>query len=125
MAAGPCRAARAAAGLVAPGAHLVAVEANISCPNLEDRRRMFAHGPRGPPRPSAAVAAGLARTAAPVGQAEPQRDRSGALAAAAVRAGAGALTLVNTLMGLALDPATGRPRLGGGGGGCRARPSTR
>ncbi|GAC1609195.1 MAG: hypothetical protein NVS4B10_24710 [Myxococcales bacterium] len=33
------------------------------------------------------------------------------------RAGAGGLTLVNTLMGLALDPATGRPRLGAGGGG--------
>ncbi len=33
------------------------------------------------------------------------------------RAGAEGLTLVNTLMGLALDPATGRPRLGGGGGG--------
>ncbi|MBO0732152.1 MAG: dihydroorotate dehydrogenase, partial [Acidimicrobiaceae bacterium] len=39
------------------------------------------------------------------------------IAAAAVDAGADALTLVNTVMGLALDPLTGRPRLGGGGGG--------
>ena len=39
------------------------------------------------------------------------------LAAAAVEAGAAAVTLINTVMGLALDPATGRPRLGGGGGG--------
>ena len=40
-----------------------------------------------------------------------------AIAGAALGSGAAALTLVNTLMGLALDPATGLPRLGGGGGG--------
>ena len=39
------------------------------------------------------------------------------IAGAALGAGAEALTLTNTLMGLALDPATRRPRLGGGGGG--------
>ena len=39
------------------------------------------------------------------------------IASAALAAGAEGLTLVNTLMGLALDPATGRPRLGAGGGG--------
>jgi dihydroorotate dehydrogenase (NAD+) catalytic subunit len=40
-----------------------------------------------------------------------------AIAGAALGSGAAALTLVNTLMGLALDPATRLPRLGGGGGG--------
>jgi dihydroorotate dehydrogenase (NAD+) catalytic subunit len=35
----------------------------------------------------------------------------------AQKAGADAVTLVNTLPGLALDPGTGRPRLGAGGGG--------
>jgi dihydroorotate dehydrogenase (NAD+) catalytic subunit len=40
-----------------------------------------------------------------------------AIATAAVGAGADALTLINTLMGLAIDPATRRPRLGAGGGG--------
>ena len=40
-----------------------------------------------------------------------------AIAGAALASGAAALTLVNTLMGLAVDPATGSPRLGGGGGG--------
>jgi dihydroorotate dehydrogenase (NAD+) catalytic subunit len=39
------------------------------------------------------------------------------IAGAALGAGAEALTLTNTLMGLAIDPATRRPRLGGGGGG--------
>ena len=40
-----------------------------------------------------------------------------AIAGAALAAGAGALTLVNTVMGMAIDPVTGDSRLGGGGGG--------
>jgi dihydroorotate dehydrogenase (NAD+) catalytic subunit len=39
------------------------------------------------------------------------------IAGAVLEAGADAVTLVNTVMGLALDPATGKPRLGNGGGG--------
>jgi len=39
------------------------------------------------------------------------------IARAALDAGAAGLTLVNTLMGLAVEPVTGRPRLGAGGGG--------
>ena len=39
------------------------------------------------------------------------------IAGAALDAGADALTLVNTVMGLAIDPETRRPRLGAGGGG--------
>ena len=40
-----------------------------------------------------------------------------AIADAAVRGGAEAVTLVNTLLGMAIDPETRRPRLGAGGGG--------
>jgi dihydroorotate dehydrogenase (NAD+) catalytic subunit len=40
-----------------------------------------------------------------------------AIARAALAGGATALTLVNTLMGMAIDPATGLARLGAGGGG--------
>ena len=39
------------------------------------------------------------------------------LAGAVLEAGADAVTLINTVMGLALDPATGAARLGNGGGG--------
>ena len=39
------------------------------------------------------------------------------IAAAAAEAGAEAVTLVNTVLGMAIDPETRRPRLGGGGGG--------
>jgi dihydroorotate dehydrogenase (NAD+) catalytic subunit len=40
-----------------------------------------------------------------------------AVAAAAVGAGATGLTLINTVLGLAIDAETRRPRLGAGGGG--------
>jgi dihydroorotate dehydrogenase (NAD+) catalytic subunit len=39
------------------------------------------------------------------------------VAAAAERAGADAVSLINTLRGIAIDPRTGRRSLGGGGGG--------
>jgi dihydroorotate dehydrogenase (NAD+) catalytic subunit len=39
------------------------------------------------------------------------------IAGAALAAGAEALTLINTVMGMAIDPETRRPRLGAGGGG--------
>ena len=47
----------------------------------------------------------------------PNDPRVGATAEAAEDAGADGLTLVNTLPGLSLDPDTGRPALGAGGGG--------
>lgn len=98
-------------------ASLVAVEANVSCPNVEDRRQMFAHSP------AATAAAVRAATDALGGRLplwaklSPNVTDITEIAAAALAAGAEGLTLVNTLMGLALDPDSGRPRLGGGGGG--------
>ena len=100
-----------------PG-RVVAIEANISCPNVEDRHRMFSHSPEGAQAALAAVVAAVAPTGLPVwAKLSPNVTDLVAIAEAAVGAGAGALTLVNTVMGLALDPATGRARLGGGGGG--------
>ena len=63
-----------------------------------------------------AVAAAALR-AAPLGQAQPQRRDLGEIAGAGLGAGAEALTLVNTLLGMAVDLGTRRPALGGGGGG--------
>jgi dihydroorotate dehydrogenase (NAD+) catalytic subunit len=97
---------------------LVAVEANVSCPNIEDRRQMFAHSCAGTAAVIAASSAALASTGLPLwAKLSPNVTDLTEIAGAAVTAGAGALTLVNTLMGLALDPRTGRPRLGAGGGG--------
>lgn len=93
---------------------VVAVEVNVSCPNVEDRRRMFAH--------SAGAAADVIAATAPVGRPRwaklsPNVTDLVEIAAAAAGAGADALTLINTVMGLAIDPETRSPRLGAGGGG--------
>ncbi len=98
-------------------AGVVALEANISCPNIEDRRRMFAHDADAAGQVVAAVAAALAGRLPLWVKLSPNVTDLPAIAGAVLDAGAAALTLVNTLMGLALDPTTGRPRLGGGGGG--------
>ena len=55
---------------------LTAVEVNVSCPNLEDRRRMFAHSPTATAEVVAAVGEACPDAAA-VGQAEPDGGRSG------------------------------------------------
>jgi dihydroorotate dehydrogenase (NAD+) catalytic subunit len=94
------------------------VEANISCPNVEDRERMFAHSTEATGRAIGALAGALAPTGLPVwAKLSPNVTDVVAIAGAALDAGAAGLTLVNTLMGLAIDPVSGSPRLGGGGGG--------
>jgi dihydroorotate dehydrogenase (NAD+) catalytic subunit len=97
---------------------VIAIEANISCPNVEDRRRMFAHSCAATAAAIDAAAGVLAGTGLPLwAKLSPNVTDVVEIAGAALDAGADALTLVNTLMGLALDPVTGRPRLGAGGGG--------
>jgi dihydroorotate dehydrogenase (NAD+) catalytic subunit len=110
------RQAAADLGAAAPPS-VVAVEANISCPNVEDRSRMFAHSPDGVRRAITAAVEGSAGRLPVWAKLSPNVTDLPELAAVAVDAGAAAITLINTLMGLALDPATGQPRLGAGGGG--------
>jgi dihydroorotate dehydrogenase (NAD+) catalytic subunit len=101
-----------------PGASVVALEANISCPNVEDRRQMFAHHEAAAAAAVAAVVEGLGSCGLPLWvKLSPNVTDLPAIAGAVLDAGAGALTLTNTVMGMAIDPATGRARLGGGGGG--------
>jgi dihydroorotate dehydrogenase (NAD+) catalytic subunit len=96
---------------------VVAVEANISCPNLEDHRHPFAHSAEGVRAAVAAARDGLAGARPLWVKLSPNVTDLAGLAAVAVTEGAAALTLVNTVAGLALDPLTGRTRLGGAGGG--------
>lgn len=104
----------AADALATCGPSVVAVEVNLSCPNVEDRRRMFAHDPARAGEAMAATAGcGRPRWA----KLSPNVTDISEIAGAVLDAGAAALTLINTVMGLAIDPATGRPRLGNGGGG--------
>jgi dihydroorotate dehydrogenase (NAD+) catalytic subunit len=106
-----------AARLLAPARDdLVAVEVNVSCPNLERRSEMFAHDPD--------ATADAIRAVVDVGlglpvfaKLSPNVTDLTVIARAAVDAGATGLTLVNTVMGLLVDAETRRPVLGGGGGG--------
>ena len=97
---------------------VVGVEANISCPNLEDRGRMFAHAPETAATAIAALAGGLRGSGLPLwAKLSPNVADLVEVAGAVLRAGATGLTLVNTLLGMAVDPLSGEPRLGAGGGG--------
>jgi dihydroorotate dehydrogenase (NAD+) catalytic subunit len=106
--------AKAAAALADAGPSVVAVEVNVSCPNIEDRRRMFGHSPTA----TAAVVAATEGCGRPRwAKLSPNVTDLTEIAGAALDAGAEGLTLINTVMGMAIDPETRRPRLGAGGGG--------
>jgi dihydroorotate dehydrogenase (NAD+) catalytic subunit len=108
----------AAAATTDAGACIAALEVNVSCPNVEDRSRMFAHSAEATARVMAATACGLPRWA----KLSPNVPDLVAIASGALEGGADGLTLVNTLLGLALDLETRRPVLGGGGGGLSGPP---
>jgi dihydroorotate dehydrogenase (NAD+) catalytic subunit len=96
------------------GASVVALEVNASCPNLESRSSIFAH--------SALATAEIVR-AAKVAQVplwiklSPNTPELVEIAGAAIDAGADALVLVNTVLGMAIDIDARRATLGNGGGG--------
>lgn len=105
---------RAAEMLAAAPPAVVAVEVNLSCPNLEGRGSIFAHDAElSGAVISATEACGRPRWA----KLSPNTDRIVEVATATRDAGAEAVTLVNTLLGMVYDPATLRPALGAGGGG--------
>jgi dihydroorotate dehydrogenase (NAD+) catalytic subunit len=90
---------------------------NVSCPNLEDRGHMFAAHPEATAAALGAVRDQLPPTFPVFAKLSPNVTDLVAVAAAAVAAGAAGLTLINTVLGLAIDAETRRPRLGAGGGG--------
>jgi dihydroorotate dehydrogenase (NAD+) catalytic subunit len=101
---------------------LLAVEVNLSCPNLEDRRRVFAHAPATTSAALLAVREALAGSFPVFAKLSPNVTDVREIAGAALEAGADGLTLVNTVMGLVIDAATRRPKLGAGGGGLSGPP---
>jgi dihydroorotate dehydrogenase (NAD+) catalytic subunit len=100
-------------GVAGGSSAIVAVEANVSCPNVEDRSRMFAHSEAATAEVVAAIRCDLPLWV----KLSPNVPDITAIAGAALGAGADGLTLTNTLLGLALNVDTGRPVLGAGGGG--------
>lgn len=137
-----------AARMLAPSARdVVAVEVNVSCPNLDQRDRLFAHSPDAtmqvvqavraalsdarldsrldPPRDAGRDASDVrgATSTVPVWvKLSPNTDAIVDVAAAARDAGADALTLVNTVVAFAVDVEARRPALGAGAGGLSGSP---
>ena len=95
------------------GANIAALEVNASCPNLEDRSSIFAH--------SASATSEIVRATKVAGvplwvKLSPNTPDLVAVAGAAIEAGADALVLVNTVVGLAIDIEKRSATLGNGGG---------
>lgn len=95
------------------GAPVAAVEVNVSCPNVEDRSSMFAHSASATGAVVEACVGSFPRWV----KLSPNVADLVPIAAAAIDAGADALVLTNTLLGMRIDPSTRRPVLGNGGGG--------
>ncbi len=93
---------------------VVALELNVSCPNVETGLIMGAD----PFELTALLDRVRPLTAKPlIVKLTPNVSDVAAVARCAEEAGASALSLINTLRGLAFDPVTGRSWLGGGTGG--------
>jgi dihydroorotate dehydrogenase (NAD+) catalytic subunit len=94
---------------------VVAIEANISCPNVERRNQVFACHPD---QATEVIGSMTRLTSVPV-FAKLTADVTNIVevAEACVRAGAHGLSLINTLLGMAIDVETFRPKLGAVTGG--------
>lgn len=92
------------------GCGIAAIEVNISCPNIEDDGRAFALSETA----TADVIGRMRRaTSLPLwAKLSPAASDIAAIARAAEGAGADAIVSTNTLLGMAVDPLTGRFRLG-------------
>lgn len=92
---------RALCEMIAGDERVVAVELNLSCPNVEHGGLTFCAGPA-----SVAEVVGICRTAAPGKPIFAKLTNEGVLAnsMAAEEAGADALTLINTVPALTVDP---------------------
>jgi dihydroorotate dehydrogenase (NAD+) catalytic subunit len=105
---------KAAVALAAAAPEVVAVEVNLSCPNLEGGRHLFAQSASAT---ADAVQACAAANRPLWAKLTPNVTDITEIATAAVSAGAEALTLINTLLGMVVDVEHRVYSLGAGGGG--------
>ncbi len=105
------------ANRVGASAGVSAIEVNISCPNVENRGLVFACDPA----PASSVISAVRREVPaeiPVfAKLSPDVTDIVTIADAVMSAGATGLSMINTLLGIAIDPDTLRPVLGGVTGG--------
>ena len=104
----------AAAAAAMQGSSVVALEVNVSCPNLDEHATLFAHSARA----TAAVVAACGVAEVPLWvKLSPNTPDLVEIAGRALDAGAEGLVLVNTLLGLVIDVERRVAMLGHGTGG--------
>src|SRR3954470_3561856 len=96
---------------------LTMVEVNISCPNVEDRGQVFACDPTAASGVIQAVRRNTDARVPVFAKLSPDVTDIASIARACVDAGADGLSVINTLLGMAIDTTTMRPALGGVTGG--------
>jgi dihydroorotate dehydrogenase (NAD+) catalytic subunit len=94
-----------------------AVEVNISCPNVENRGLVFACDPHQAAKVISVVRRETPRGIPVLAKLSPDVTSIVDVARSVVEVGADGLVMINTLLGLTIDPDTLRPLLGGVTGG--------
>jgi dihydroorotate dehydrogenase (NAD+) catalytic subunit len=94
-----------------------AVEVNISCPNVENRGLVFACDPDASRRVIDGVRRTLGGELPIIAKLSPDVTDIVSIARGVVDAGADGLALINTVLGMVINPNTMRPHLGGRTGG--------
>jgi dihydroorotate dehydrogenase (NAD+) catalytic subunit len=105
----------AVVGALEDAAGVAAIELNISCPNVERGGMLFGNSPPATASLVSRVRATTSRTL--IVKLSPNAPDVVESARAARDSGADVLSLVNTFVGMAIDPVTARPKLSFGTGG--------
>jgi dihydroorotate dehydrogenase (NAD+) catalytic subunit len=98
-------------------AGISALEVNISCPNVENRGLVFACDPEASRRVLDGVRKTIGGEIPIIAKLSPDVTNLPAIAQGVVEAGADALALINTVLGMVINLDTMRPHLGGKTGG--------
>jgi dihydroorotate dehydrogenase (NAD+) catalytic subunit len=98
-------------------AGISALEVNISCPNVENRGLVFACDPEASRRVIDGVRKTIGGEIPIIAKLSPDVTNLPAIAQGVVEAGADALALINTVLGMVINLDTMRPHLGGKTGG--------
>jgi dihydroorotate dehydrogenase (NAD+) catalytic subunit len=96
---------------------IAALEVNISCPNVENRGQVFACQPNTARAAIEAVRRNIGGELPIIAKLSPDVTDIAMIAEEVVGAGADALALINTVLGMVIDTDTMRPRLAGKTGG--------
>jgi dihydroorotate dehydrogenase (NAD+) catalytic subunit len=97
---------------------VIAIEVNLSCPNVEEPGEIFAHSPESSADVVSAVVEAIGPHGKPVfAKLSPNVPSVVPIAEKVIDAGATGLTLTNTVLGMAVDVVRGVPALGNQRGG--------